>query len=266
MQGLGNDFMVVNCLQGDCPDFRPHVSNWADRRFGIGFDQMLIIRPSEQADFKMEIINADGGEVEMCGNGIRCVAQYLVNHGATTKQELSIETLAGIIRPRLMGELVEVDMGEPELDGESIPTTFQGKVINQTLEVNGQEYTVTCVSMGNPHCVHYVDQVDSFPVQQLGPAIEHHQAFPKRINVEFIQVIDEKHLKMRVWERGAGETLACGTGACAALVASVLTGKTQREATLHLKGGDLQIHWSETNNHVYMTGPGKEVYSGEISL
>ncbi|MDX1387211.1 MAG: diaminopimelate epimerase [bacterium] len=266
MQGLGNDFMVVNCLQGDCPDFRPHVAGWADRRFGVGFDQMLIVRPSEQADFKMEIINADGGEVEMCGNGIRCVAQYLVNHGATTKQELAIETLAGIIRPRLLGDQVEVDMGEPELDGESIPTTFQGRVINQSLEVNGQEHIVTCLSMGNPHCVYYVDDVDSFPVEQLGPAIENHQAFPKRINVEFIQVIDEKHLKMRVWERGAGETLACGTGACAALVASVLTGKTQREATLHLKGGDLQIRWSETNNRVYMTGPGQEVYSGEISL
>lgn len=266
MHGLGNDFMVVNCLGEDCPEFRDRVSTWADRRFGVGFDQLLTIRPSEQADFKMEILNADGGEVEMCGNGIRCVAQYLVHHGLTTKKELTIETLAGIIRPKIVDELVEVDMGEPELDGLKIPTTLEGRILDHPITLGDQEFSITCVSMGNPHCVVFVDSVDTFPVATWGPQFENLDIFPKRINTEFIQVIDPSHLKMRVWERGAGETLACGTGACGALVAAVLTGRASREATLQLKGGSLKIHWSQVDNHVYMTGPGEEVYSGTISL
>ena len=266
MHGLGNDFMVVNCLGEDCPEFRDKVAQWSDRRFGVGFDQLLVVRPSEKADFKMEIINADGGEVEMCGNGIRCVAQYLVRHGLTTKKELTIETLAGIMRPRLLDDMVEVDMGEPELDGPKIPTTLQGRVIEHPVEIDGQEFAITCVSMGNPHCVIFVDSVETFPVTTLGPKFENLDLFPKRINTEFIQVLDPTHLKMRVWERGAGETFACGTGACGALVASVLTGRASREATLHLKGGNLVIHWSQMDNHVYMTGPGEEVYSGNIKV
>jgi diaminopimelate epimerase len=214
----------------------------------------------------MEIFNNDGGQVEMCGNGIRCVAKYLVDHGATAKSELAIETLAGIIRPRLVGELVEVDMGEPILDGREIPTTLEGKILNRPLSVDGHHLDITCLSMGNPHCVIFIDDTTRAPVTSLGPILEKHPLFPKRINVEFVQILGPSELKMRVWERGAGETLACGTGACASLVAAVITGRAQREATLHLKGGDLQVRWSEKNNHVYMTGPGEEVFSGVIDL
>jgi len=266
MHGLGNDFIVVNCLEENCPDLAKHAAKLCDRRFGIGCDQMLVIRPSERADFKMDIYNNDGSQVEMCGNGIRCVAKYLVDHGATSKDELAIETLAGIIRPRLVGDLVEVDMGEPILEGKDIPTTLEGKILNRPLAVDGHSFDITCVSMGNPHCVIFVDDVAQAPVTTLGPLIERHPLFPKRTNVEFIQVLGPAELKMRVWERGAGETLACGTGACGALVAAVITGRSQREAVLHLKGGDLRIRWSEKNNRVYMTGPGEEVFTGSIEL
>lgn len=266
MHGIGNDFVVVNGLEENVPSIADKAAKLCDRRFGVGCDQLLVIRPSERADFKMDIYNNDGSQVEMCGNGIRCVAQYLVDHGATTKTELAIETLAGIIRPRLVNGLVEVDMGEPILDGKEIPTTLEGKILDRPLTVDGQNFEITCVSMGNPHCVLFVDDVAKAPVTTLGPVLERHPLFPKRINVEFIQVIGPAELKMRVWERGAGETLACGTGACASLVAAVLTGRAQREATLHLKGGDLRIRWSEKNNRVYMTGPGQEVYSGEIEI
>jgi len=266
MHGLGNDFVVVNCLEENCPDLAPHAAKICDRRFGIGCDQLLIIHPSQRADFKMEIFNNDGGQVEMCGNGIRCVAKYLVDSGATAKNELAIETLAGIIRPRLVDNLVEVDMGEPILDGKLIPTTADGKILDRSIEVEGQEWKITCVSMGNPHCVIFVDDIATAPVHSLGPVLEHHSLFPKRTNVEFIQVVSPSELKMRVWERGAGETLACGTGACGSLVAAVLTGRAQREATLHLKGGDLKVRWSEKNNRVYMTGPGEEVFNGVIEI
>ena len=266
MHGLGNDFIVVNCLEENCPDLAQHAAKLCDRRFGIGCDQMLVIRPSERADFKMDIYNNDGGQVEMCGNGIRCVAKYLVDHGATSKDELAIETLAGIIRPRLVGDLVEVDMGEPILEGKEIPTTLEGKILNRPLAVDGHSFDITCVSMGNPHCVIFVEDVAQAPVTSVGPLIERHPLFPKRTNVEFIQVLGPAELKMRVWERGAGETLACGTGACGALVAAVITGRAQREAVLHLKGGDLKIRWSEKNNRVYMTGPGEEVFTGSIEL
>lgn len=266
MHGLGNDFVVINCLEGSCPDLAPLAKKICDRRFGIGCDQLLVVRPSERGDFKMEIFNNDGGQVEMCGNGIRCLAQYLVKHGTTSKSELAIETLAGIIRPRLLGEMVEVDMGEPILDGPRIPVQAEGKIINRELAAEGQNFLVTCVSMGNPHCVIFVPDVFQVDIPRLGPALERHPFFPKRTNVEFIEVQDPKHLKMRVWERGAGETLACGTGACGALVAAVLNGHSDREATLHLKGGDLLVRWSERDNHVYMTGPGTEVFSGIIDL
>ncbi|MCE9625988.1 MAG: diaminopimelate epimerase [Deltaproteobacteria bacterium] len=266
MHGLGNDFVVINCLEENCPDLAKQAAYLCDRRFGIGCDQLLIIRPSERADFKMDIYNNDGGQVEMCGNGIRCVAKYLVDHGATSKNELAIETLAGIIRPRLVDGLVEVDMGEPILEGKDIPTTLEGKILNRPLAVDGHNLDITCVSMGNPHCVIFVDDVSQAPVTTLGPILEKHPLFPKRTNVEFIQVLGPAELKMRVWERGAGETLACGTGACASLVAAVLTGKSQRDAVLHLKGGDLQIRWSEKNNRVYMTGPGEEVFTGSLEI
>lgn len=266
MHGLGNDFVVINALDGTVPNLEKRAAQICSRRFGIGCDQLLVIHPSESADFKMEIFNNDGSKVEMCGNGIRCIAKYLVDHGATTKTELAIETLAGIIRPRLVGDLVEVDMGEPILDAQKIPSTLEGRVIKYPLEVEGRSYDVSCLSMGNPHCVLFVNDVTDFPVEALGPILEHHKLFPKRINVEFVQILSPTILKMRVWERGAGETFACGTGACAALVAAVLNGHSERQATLQLKGGELKIHWSEKDNHVYMTGPATEVFSGTIEL
>jgi diaminopimelate epimerase len=214
----------------------------------------------------MKIYNADGGEAEMCGNGIRCVAKYLSDRAITSKRELSIETLGGIIRLHMMEDGVEVDMGEPILEGSKIPTTLSGMVINHPFSLEGKEYKITCVSMGNPHCILFVSDVEHHAVAQMGPLIENHPLFPKRVNVEFVQVLDPSHLKMRVWERGAGETLACGTGACASLVAAVLTGNSQREAVLHLLGGNLNIRWSEKDNHVYMTGPGEEVFSGEMEI
>lgn len=266
MHGLGNDFVVINGLDNSVPDISSHARKICDRRFGVGCDQLLVIRPSERADFKMEIFNNDGGQAEMCGNGIRCVAKYLMNHGATAKNEFSVETLAGIIRPRLVGNLIEVDMGQPILDGPDIPVEATGKVIDHPLEVSGKTFLVTCVSMGNPHCVIFVPDAAAVDVAHWGPLLENHPFFPQRANVEFVEVQDQANLKMRVWERGAGETLACGTGACAALVAAVLGGQSDREAKLHLKGGTLTVRWSEQNNHVSMVGPGEEVFSGVMEI
>lgn len=266
MHGIGNDFIVVDNTQSSYPDLSNYAKELCDRRFGIGCDQLLIIQPSNMADFKMEIFNADGSQVEMCGNGIRCIAKYISDHGLSQKNSLNIETLAGIIKPKLLADLVEVDMGEPILSAKEIPTTLEGKIISYPLKIDDQEYAITCVSMGNPHCVIFVEDVDNFPVTSLGPKLEHHKLFPQRCNIEFIEVINDRHLKMRVWERGSGETLACGTGACASLVAAVLNQKSQREAKLELRGGNLNILWQEANNHVYMTGPAVEVYSGEIKL
>jgi diaminopimelate epimerase len=234
----------------------------------------------------MDIFNADGGEVEMCGNGIRCLAKYVRDKGLTKKKVIDVDTLSGIIRPRIVGDLVEVDMGEPVLDGERIPVNATGTIINRPLEVNlkkqrpetrlpaeastkeeGQvTVRMTCVSMGNPHGVIFVDDVDKYPVTDYGPSIEKDSFFPNRVNVEFVEILGRNTLKMRVWERGAGETHACGTGACAAVVASVLNGKTGREVKVQLKGGDLEIRWDEKSDHVTMTGPATTVFVGEIDI
>lgn len=265
MHGCGNDFVFLDCLKGDTKDFGKLAKRLCDRRFGIGADQLLTVHPSKVADFKMEIYNADGGQVEMCGNGIRCFAKYVYEHGLTQKRELAVETLAGIIRPRLIDGLVEVDMGEPVLEGRKIPVDTDGRVLNYPLEVEGVEYRVTCVSMGNPHCVLYVEEIDHLDLEKMGPRFEHHPFFPKRANTEFVNVLSPKEVRMRVWERGAGETWACGTGACAVAVAGVLTGKTEKKVTVHLKGGDLFIDWRE-NNRVYMTGGAEEVFQGTIKI
>lgn len=269
MHGTGNDFLVLDGINHLLPNNLSELAKkLSHRRFGVGFDQMLVIRPSqgESADFKMEIINADGSQVEMCGNGIRCIAKYIHDHNLSPKTELVIETLAGLIRPKLQGGLVEVDMGEPELEATKIPIQLEGKVLEHPLKIKDKTFQLTGVSMGNPHAVIFVDSVENFPVSEWGPLIEKHELFPNRVNVEFIEVTSPTQLKMRVWERGAGETYACGTGACASLVAAVLTGRSKREATLHLKGGDLKICWSENNNRVYMTGPAEEVFEGELLI
>jgi diaminopimelate epimerase len=265
MHGCGNDFVFLNCLEKDIPNLGAVAGKLCDRRFGIGADQLLTIHRSKVADFKMEIYNADGSQVEMCGNGIRCFAKYVYDHGITRKRELEVETLAGIIRPKIIGESVEVDMGEPILEGRSIPVDADGQIINRPLAVDGATYEITCVSIGNPHCVVYLDEIDGLDLEKLGPRFERHVFFPKRVNTEFVRVISPDEVKMRVWERGAGETWACGTGASAVGVAGVLTGRTEREVTVRLKGGDLLIEWRE-NNRVYMTGGAEEVFHGTVKV
>ena len=265
MHGCGNDFIFIDCLQNDIPDLSAIAGRLCDRRFGIGADQLLTVHPSKIADFKMEIYNADGSQVEMCGNGIRCFAQYVYEHGLTQNKELEVETLAGIIRPRIVGDLVEVDMGEPILEGRKIPVDADGQIVNRPLVVDGRTYTVTCVSMGNPHCVLYLDDIESLDLVKIGPDFEHHPFFPKRVNTEFIKVLSPSEVNMRVWERGAGETWACGTGASAVAVAGVLGGKTERKLRVHLKGGDLFIEWRD-NNRVYMTGAAEEVFQGTVEV
>jgi len=265
MHGCGNDFVFLDCLKENIGNLETLAKRLCDRRFGVGADQLLTVRPSKVADFKMEIYNADGSQVEMCGNGIRCFAKYVYDHGITKKRELEVETLAGIIRPRIVGELVEVDMGEPVLEGRKIPVDADGQIVNRTLTVDGKTYQVTCVSMGNPHCVLYLDDIDALDLEKIGPRFEHHAFFPKRVNTEFIKIISPKEVKMRVWERGAGETWACGTGACAVGVAGVISGRTERELAIHLKGGELLIEWRD-NNRVYMTGAAEEVFQGTVKV
>jgi diaminopimelate epimerase len=286
MHGLGNDFILINCIDEVCPsDPETFSRRLCDRRFGIGADQLLLLYPSDKADFKMRILNADGSEVEMCGNGIRCLAKYIWDRNLSDKDILNIETIAGIIRPEKAGDLVRVDMGEPIFEPEKIPVNIQQPesssqqsakklstlnsqlstlVIDYPLQIGDKEFKITCVSMGNPHAIIVVDDVDSFPVTYYGPMIEKHSLFPKKTNVEFIEVQDNKNIKMRVWERGSGETMACGTGASAVGVASNVKKLTDRNVTVHLLGGDLLIEWA-VNNHVYMTGSAAEVFEGIIA-
>ncbi len=269
MHGLGNDYVYVNAfeekLTGDLPKLAIAVSN---RHKGIGSDGLILIEPSEVADARMRMFNADGSESEMCGNGIRCVAKYVYDHGIAQKDRLKIETGAGILTLDLtikngLVELVRVDMGRPILASKDIPTTLPGDPpVNVGLNVDGQSIRVTCVSMGNPHCITYVDELTDEWVLGIGPKVERHAAFPRRVNAEFIQVLTRKEVNMRVWERGSGETQACGTGACAVCVAGVLTGKTAHNLLIHLPGGDLELEWDISTDHVFMTGPATEVYTG----
>lgn len=273
MHGLGNDFIVIYGEKDIPKNANELAIALCDRYFGIGADGLVFILPSKQADFKMRIINSDGSEAEQCGNAIRCVSKYVYDHKLIHTKNLTIETLgAGVQAVQLTVEAdqvkhVRVDMGEPILQGEAIPTIFNRDVVlDETIEVDHVPYTFTAVSMGNPHCVIEVEDAKSFDFTVLGPKIECHEAFPKKINVEFVTIYSRNHIEMRVWERGAGPTLACGTGACATLVASVLRGKTDRHATISLKGGDLYIEWNSSDNHLYMTGPAKEVYSGRLRV
>ncbi|MFZ5986087.1 MAG: diaminopimelate epimerase [Bacillota bacterium] len=272
MHGLGNDYIYVNCLNETVENPSELSKIVSDRHFGIGSDGLVLIMPSQIADFRMRMFNADGSEAEMCGNAIRCVGKYVYDNGLTKKQVVTVETLAGIKVLELSlkdgkVELVKVDMGEPILEPSKIPVASDKELFkSEPVAVDGREFKVTCVSMGNPHAVVYVDSVDKFLLEVIGPKMETHCLFPKKINAEFVEVIDRTTLKMRVWERGSGETLACGTGACAVLVASVLNGVSDRKATVKLLGGDLIIEWSEKDNHVYKTGPATKVFDGEIHI
>ncbi|WP_341282348.1 diaminopimelate epimerase [Paenibacillus sp. FSL H8-0537] len=271
LHGLGNDFIVIEGEQ-QLPDNAAQLAiDLCNRFFGIGADGLVYILPSENADFRMRIINSDGSEAEQCGNAIRCVAKYVYDNGLTDKELISIETLgagAQAVQLRVEGgkvQTVRVDMGEPILNGLAVPTTVdQEQVVEHPIEVDGREFRFTAVSMGNPHCVIYVDDAANFDLAAWGPKLETHPMFPRKINVEFVTVNSREHTEMRVWERGAGPTLACGTGACATVVASVLNGYTDRTATVTLKGGDLLIEWNEADNHVYMTGPAAEVFRGSL--
>jgi diaminopimelate epimerase len=269
MQGCGNDYIYVDCFSQSAPRDPAALSRAvSDRHFGIGGDGLILICPSERADAHMRMFNADGSEAEMCGNGIRCVAKYMYDHGITKKKAIQIDTGRGVLALDLecgngTVRRVRVDMGEPILAADRIPTTLPGEPpADVPLEVQGQKLLVTCVSMGNPHCVQFVSDVDRAPVTTQGPVIEKLAQFPARTNVEFVQVISRGELRMRVWERGSGETWACGTGACAVAVASAITNRTDRKVLAHLRGGDLELEWA-ANGHVYMTGPAVEVFSGE---
>ena len=265
MEGTGNDFIVVDGLERETDSVVRQAKFLCDRRFGIGADQLLLILPSQKADFRMGIINADGSEVEMCGNGVRCFAKYLIDHGLFSGDTVAVETPAGIIKPSLRKGAVAVDMGKPILDGPRIPVKMDGQIISKPLSVDGHTWKMTCVSMGNPHCVIPVDGLDDFPVERVGRQIETDPLFPNRTNVEFIEIVNKGEIGMRVWERGAGETLSCGTGACASAVAAALNGWTGRSVVVHLKGGDLNIAWLD-DDRIIMTGPAREVFTGEIEL
>lgn len=272
MEGLGNDYVYVNCFNETVEDPKSVAMKVSDRHFGIGSDGLILIKPSEVADFRMDMYNADGSQSEMCGNGIRCVAKYVYDYGLTDKTSISVETLAGIKYLDLKIEdgkavMITVNMGAPELLAEKVPVkSDKEKVIDEPIVVDGEEYKMTCVSMGNPHCIVFVDDTKNFPLEQVGPLFESHEVFPNRVNAEFVQILDRKTVNMRVWERGSGETLACGTGTCATVVASCLNGHTEDEVTVHLLGGDLHIKWDQEANLVYMTGPAKVVFDGEIEL
>jgi diaminopimelate epimerase len=271
--GLGNDFILVDNRQQPEPMIPPEQAIlWCDRHFGIGADGVIFALPGQAGtDYTMRIFNSDGSEPEMCGNGIRCLARFIADlEGANAKEIYRIHTLAGVIIPKLEANgQVTVDMGLPRLLAAEIPTTLAAtdqQVVNQPLEVAGKSWQVTCVSMGNPHCITFVDDVAAIALEAIGPQFEHHPTFPQRTNTEFIEVVSRDYLKMRVWERGAGITLACGTGACAALAAGVLNGLCDRRATVELPGGCLEIEWSEVDQRLYMTGPAQQVFSGAIAL
>jgi len=270
MQGLGNDYIYIDCFkqktEGDLSQLAKEIS---DRHFGVGADGLVLIMPSEKSDFRMRMFNSDGSEAEMCGNAIRCVGKYVYEKGLTLKDIINVETLAGIkiIELDIKDEVVKsvrVDMGEPILAAEQIPVISSKKgIVKEVLQIQKDLVETTCVSMGNPHAIMFVDDINGVIIERIGPEIENNKIFPRRTNAEFVKIINKELLEMRVWERGAGETLACGTGACAVLVASVLNGLSERKAVVRLKGGDLLIEWNEENNRVYMTGPAEFVFEGE---
>ena len=272
MHGIGNDYVYVNCFEESVKNPAEVSKFVSNRHFGIGSDGLILISPSAIADFRMNIYNADGSQAEMCGNGIRCVAKYVYDYGLTDKTEISVETLAGIKYLRLQVEngkvaSVEVNMGASILEPKEIPVAVEeSPVVNVPVEVKGKIYHMTCVSMGNPHAIIFMNNVKDLDIAAIGPYFENHTVFPKRTNTEFVEVLDRNTVNMRVWERGSDETLACGTGACATTVACILNDKTENEVTVHLLGGDLKIRWDREANQVYMTGPATVVFDGEITL
>lgn len=272
MQGCGNDYVYVDCIKQKIDNPSEMAVKISDRHFGIGSDGLILIESSVRADFRMRMFNADGSEGSMCGNGIRCVAKYVYDKGLTDKKIITIDTKAGIKYLELYiadnkVDSVKVDMGSPVLKAELIPViSSQDTVINELITAGGTDYRMTCISMGNPHAVVFVEDTDALDLERIGPGFEHHERFPDRVNTEFVRVIDRRNIAMRVWERGSGETLACGTGACASVAASVMNGYTDEEVTVHLEGGELIIHYDQEENHIYMTGKAVTVYEGVMEL
>ncbi|MFO0913511.1 MAG: diaminopimelate epimerase [Pirellulales bacterium] len=269
MHGAGNDYVYVNGFDQPLPDDIPELARRiSDRHFGVGGDGLILILPSQSADARMRMYNADGSEAEMCGNGIRCVAKFVYDHRLCHRDELKIETGAGVLSLQLetqggVARRVRVDMGEPILEGKRIPTTWDlPRVVRQPVTILDRTFPITAVSMGNPHCVVFVDGVTDDWVLHVGPQLERNAHFPARVNVEFVEVISPREVRQRTWERGSGETLACGTGACAVCVAGVLNEKTERRIVAHLTGGDLELEWDAATNHVFMTGPAEDVFDG----
>ena len=272
MQGIGNDYVYVNCFQEKVENPGEVAKMVSDRHFGIGSDGLILIKPSDVADFEMDMYNSDGSRGAMCGNGIRCVAKYVYDYGLTHKTSITVNTASGIKYLDLTIEngkavQIRVNMGTPILEASKIPVISEKeKVIDEPIVAGNKEYRITAVSMGNPHAVTYIDDVKGLDIEKIGPQLEHHSIFPDRVNTEFVKVLDRNTVEMRVWERGSGETLACGTGACAVAVASILNGYTEDEVTVKLLGGDLKIYWDRKENLVYMTGPAEVVFDGEIKL
>ncbi len=272
MQGCGNDYVYINCFQEKINNPETLAKLLSDRHFGIGGDGLILIKPSKAADCMMEMYNADGSQGEMCGNGIRCLAKYAYDYGIVNKTSISVETKAGIKELELtlednMVKMVTVDMGEPIVTPKEIPAiSDEEAIIDALIEVEGIPYTITAVSMGNPHGVVFVEDTKVIELEKIGPGFEHHPMFPNRVNTEFIQIVDKNTINMRVWERGSGETLACGTGACASVYAAILNGRTDDQVLVHLLGGDLTIFYNRADNHIYMTGPAEVVFDGEINI
>ena len=272
MEGCGNDYVYVNGFTNEIKNPNKLSEFVSNRNFGIGSDGLIVINPSDKADFRMNMYNADGSEGKMCGNGIRCVAKYVYDNKMTDKTTITVETLSGVKTLVLNVEddkvkTVCVNMGSPVIEAKEVPVlSDMEQVIDEPVTVDGMEYKITCVSMGNPHAVTFIDDTDSLDIEHIGPKFENHPIFPDRINTEFIQIIDRNTIKMRVWERGSGETLACGTGACASVVASVLNGLTENKVRVKLLGGDLFIEYNEEENTVYMTGPAKVSFTGNIDV
>lgn len=272
MQGCGNDYIYVDCTKNSIENIAETAIKVSDRHFGVGSDGLILIKPSETADFTMDMYNNDGSRGKMCGNGIRCVAKYVYDSGMTDKKQLRIETLSGIKELDLTVEegkvtFVTVNMGAPITKPTLIPVISEKEImIKEPILVGDETYEITCVSMGNPHAIVFVEDTKAVPIETLGPKFDFHKIFPERVNTEFVHVVDRNHIEMRVWERGSGETLACGTGACASVVACVLNGLTEKEVTVSLLGGTLKIRYDKEQNTVFMTGPAVKVFEGEIEI
>lgn len=266
MQGTGNDCIIIDCLKSSVPNPQRIARRLCHRRLGIGADQLLLLYKSRKADFRMQVFNADGSEAEMCGNGIRCLGRYIKDSNYTSKREMTIETLAGIREIKVTSKAIFVNMGEPKMKGKEIPCNLSGRIINRPLKIESKDFRITCLSLGNPHCVVFQENLENVDVEHFGPLLENYHLFPRRTNVSFVNVTAPREIRVRVWERGVGETPSCGTGATASLIASVLNGFTDRKAKILLAGGKLEVEWKKESNEAWLSGPAEKVFDGIITI